>query len=56
MGRMVFHSLSECAHCGATGDDFSSPSVEAWEVLGELVCEDCAGDAIAEAAENEEVA
>lgn len=43
----VFHSLSSCAECGASGDEFLSPNVEAFEVTGELVCEDCA-DAVLE--------
>jgi len=38
----VFHSLSVCAECGADGEDFGSPNVEAFEVTGEIVCEDCA--------------
>jgi len=42
----IFHSLSACADCGATGDDFGSPSVEAFELTGELYCEDCADAAI----------
>lgn len=37
-----FHSLSCCAECGVDGDDFGSPNVEAFEVTGEIVCEDCA--------------
>lgn len=55
MGKTyVFHSLSACAGCGATGDDFASPNVEAYEVTGELYCEDCADEAIALASEEED--
>ena len=43
----VFHSLSECVVCGNSGDDFASPNVEAYELDGELVCEDCAEGYIA---------
>lgn len=42
----VFHSRSVCAECGATGDDFGSVNVEAFEVTGELVCEECARTSI----------
>lgn len=51
--RPVFHSLSACAGCGVSGDDFASPSIEAYEVTGELYCDDCADTAIGEAAERE---
>jgi hypothetical protein len=55
MGRKpyVFHTLSACSQCGVSGDDFPSPSVECWEVLGELVCEDCADGALERHAEEE---
>lgn len=49
--KPIFHSMSACAGCGARGDDFASPSVEAFEVTGELYCEDCADEAIEAAAE-----
>lgn len=49
--RPVFHSMSVCVGCGASGDDFGSVNVEAFEVTGELFCEDCADEAIAGAAE-----
>lgn len=49
MARPVFHSLSVCAGCGCQGDDFSSVNVEAFEVTGELYCEDCAEEAIVRA-------
>lgn len=42
----VFHSLSACAACGAQGDEFGSVNVEAFELTGELYCEECADDAI----------
>ncbi len=35
----VLHTLSECVECGER--DFS-PVIEAYELDGELVCEDCA--------------
>lgn len=38
----ILHSLSSCVECGADGDDFGSPNVEAYELTGDLVCEDCA--------------
>lgn len=38
----AFHSLSACAGCGVSGEDFASPNVEAFEVTGELICDDCA--------------
>jgi hypothetical protein len=44
----VMHSLSCCACCEATGDDFPSANVEAFELDGELVCEDCADTYIAD--------
>jgi len=43
----VFHTLSACAECGASGDDFASVNVEAYEMTGELICDDCA-DAVLE--------
>lgn len=36
----VLHTLSQCVECGAF--DFDGPNVEAYELEGELVCEDCA--------------
>lgn len=42
----VFHSLSVCAGCGCDGEDFGSVNVEAFELTGELYCEDCAATAI----------
>lgn len=53
MSRPVFHSLSACAYCGVSGDEFASPNVEAWETLGEPVCDDCATEALEAAAESE---
>ena len=47
--RPVFHSLSVCAGCGCSGDDFGSVNVEAFEATGELYCEECADEAIAAA-------
>jgi hypothetical protein len=38
----VFHSLSSCVECGVSGDEFMSVNVEAYEVTGDLVCDDCA--------------
>ena len=49
----VFHSLSACAECGVSGDDFASPNVEAFEVSGELICDDCADAVLERAAEAE---
>lgn len=54
MTRIVFHSLSVCAGCDCTGDEFGSVSVEAFEVTGEMYCEDCADEAIHEALANED--
>jgi hypothetical protein len=51
--RPVFHSLSACAGCGCSGDNFDSPNVEAFELTGELYCGDCADDAIAAAADDD---
>lgn len=48
----VFHSLSACAACGAQGDDFGSVNVEAFELTGELYCEECADEAIERWAED----
>lgn len=45
----VFHSLSVCAGCGCSGDDFGSVNIEAFEVTGELYCEECAEEAIVRA-------
>lgn len=47
--KYVFHSLSVCAGCGCDGEDFGSVNVEAFEVTGELYCQDCAEEAIAQA-------
>lgn len=48
MGNKIpFHSLSVCAGCGCSGDDFGSVNVEAFEVTGKLYCDDCAEEAIA---------
>lgn len=52
MTRPAFHSLSVCAECGASGDDFGSVNVEAFELTGELFCEDCADGAIEQWAED----
>ena len=51
--RPVFHSLSACAECGVSGEDFASPNVEAFEVTGELICDDCADAVLERAAEAE---
>lgn len=45
--RPVFHSLSACADCGVCGEEFASPNIEAFELTGELYCDDCA-DAVFE--------
>lgn len=50
--KPVFHSLSACAGCGVSGDDFASPSVEAFEVTGDLYCEDCADGVLEQYAED----
>ena len=47
----VLHSLSSCVECGAEGDAFASPNVEAYEVTGDLVCDDCAEAVLERAAE-----
>ena len=52
--RTVFHSLSACAECGVSGEDFASPNVEAFEVAGELICDDCAEAVLERAAEAED--
>lgn len=52
--RPVFHSLSACAECGVSGEDFASPNVEAFEVTGELICDDCAEAVLERAAEAED--
>jgi hypothetical protein len=39
--RPPFHSLSACFDCGATGDDLPSANVEAFEITGEIMCDDC---------------
>lgn len=43
----VFHSLSACAGCGCSGDYFPAPDAKAYEVTGELYCDECAEEAIA---------
>lgn len=43
----IFHTLSVCAGCGCSGEDFGSVNVEAYELTGELYCEECADEAIA---------
>lgn len=42
MEEPAFHSLSVCVGCGCDSDDFGSVNVEAFEMTGELYCEDCA--------------
>ncbi len=42
MSKPVFHSLSVCTGCGCDGEDFGSVNVEAFEMTGEIYCEDCA--------------
>lgn len=55
--KPVFHTLSVCAGCGCSGEDFGSVNVEAFEVTGELYCEECANGAIERAeAENDGLA
>jgi hypothetical protein len=49
MAKPLMHSLSVCQGCGASGDDFASANVEAFEVTGELYCDDCAEEAIVRA-------
>lgn len=46
--KPVFHSLSSCASCGVSGDDFESANVEAFELTGDLYCDDCADEVIAD--------
>jgi len=50
----VFHSLSACAGCGCSGDDFGSVNVEAFEMTGELYCDDCADEAIENASQGDD--
>lgn len=52
MTRTAFHSLSACKECGVSGDDFASPNVEAFEVTGELICDDCSDAVLERAAEH----
>jgi hypothetical protein len=52
----VFHSLSVCAGCGCRGDDFGSVNFEAYELTGELYCEDCAEGAVEDEADKAELA
>lgn len=47
--KAILHTSSVCAGCGCTGDEFGSVNVEAFEVTGELYCEDCAEEAIVRA-------
>lgn len=42
----VFHSLSVCAGCGCTGDEFGGVNVEAFELTGDLYCDECAEQVI----------
>ena len=42
----IFHSLSCCAGCGCSGDQFGGVNVESYELTGELYCEECAVEAI----------
>ncbi len=49
----AFHSLSACAGCGCSGDDFGSVNVEAFEMTGELYCDDCADEAIENASQGD---
>lgn len=46
--RPIIHSLSVCARCDCGGDDFGSVNVEAFELTGELYCEECAPEVIEE--------
>ena len=50
----AFHSLSVCAGCGCSGEDFGSVNVEAFEVTGELYCDDCADEAIENASQGDD--
>jgi hypothetical protein len=52
MTSYVLHTLSSCAVCGASGDEFGSVNVEAFELDGELVCEECADQYIEDWEEN----
>lgn len=52
LSKIIAHI--ECDECGADGDDFASPNVEAWEVTGELVCDDCAEAVLERHAEAED--
>lgn len=54
MTKPRLHSLSSCHECGATGDDFPSANVEAFEVTGELICDDCADGVLERAAEEDQ--
>jgi len=47
--------MTSLPHCTCGEFDFV-PNVEAYEVLGELLCDDCALDALAEDAERAEEA
>lgn len=49
MRRPILHALSACVGCGCMGDDFPSANFAAFEVTGELYCDDCADEAIADA-------
>lgn len=48
MRALVLHTLSACIGCGSWGDDFHSANVEAFEVTGDLYCDDCAEGVLAE--------
>ena len=53
MSKHFFNSISVCHGCGLRGDDFGSVNVEAFEVTGELYCEDCAEEAIVSISEDQ---
>lgn len=38
MAAQIFPD-SECEHCGS---DLISPNIEAWELTGALICDECA--------------
>jgi superfamily II helicase len=40
--KMQAVMAGECEHCGASWDYDLQPVVEAFEISGELVCEECA--------------
>lgn len=49
----IFHSLSACAGCGCSGDYFPAPDAAAYEATGELYCDECAEEAVAQALGNQ---